>query len=75
MMIFYIIFYFGRRGRENLRKMKKNTFQTQVVYQTIDEMDKNHSEKETKKAIKGRMYEVSSKQKKIFLVADNVHLS
>ena len=48
-MIFYIIYYFCRRGRENLYQMKKSTFKlivdhdgTEYLIQEEDEMDKNH---------------------------------
>ena len=62
-IIFYIIYFFCRRGRENLYDMKKNTFQvvvdpdgTEYVIQAIDEMDKNHGIEDTDNSNKGRMY-------------------
>lgn len=46
---FEIMYFLCRRGQENLREMKKNTFAVAVnaagrryVYQTTDEADKNH---------------------------------
>ena len=46
---FDLVLYLCRRGRENLREMTKNTFEIskdaqglEYVFQTHDEMDKNH---------------------------------
>ena len=62
-MLFYIIYYFCRRGRENLYPMTKQTFEliiehdgTQYVIQKIDELDKNHTYQDTEKTNDGRMY-------------------
>ena len=62
-VIFNIIYYFCRRGRENLYEMKLNTFEivtepdgTQYLIQAVDEMDKNHGIADTKKNKEGRMY-------------------
>ena len=68
-IIFYIIYFFCRRGRENLYSMKKDTFSihiepdgTEYVYQTLDEMDKNHGIDDTKKNKQGRMYATNGKK-------------
>ena len=66
LMIFNIIFYLCRRGRENLRVMKKTTFMVgfdeacgrKYVFQAQDELDKNHQEKENEIANQGRIYEL-----------------
>ena len=66
-MIFYIIYYFCRHGRENLYVMTKNTFQliiengTEYVIQKTDEMDKNHGIDDSDKSNRGRMYAAGSK--------------
>ena len=65
-IIFYIIYYLCRRGRENLRKMTVNTFaiandpdtKKEYIYQKVDEADKNHNQNDTNKANQGRIYEV-----------------
>ena len=47
-LIFYIIYFFYQRGRENLYAMTWDTFKVDLhngqcfVYQAIDEHDKNH---------------------------------
>ena len=53
-VLFNIIFYMGRRGRENLRMMTKETFAIdqnsdgrRFIYQQQDETDKNHNENDT----------------------------
>ena len=64
-MIFHILFYMCRRGRENLRNMTKNTFGVKVdpengrkfIYQAIDEADKNHTYHDTSKTNDRRIYE------------------
>lgn len=64
--LFYIIFFLCRRGRENLRPMKKSTFSIAVdaddgrkyIYQAIDEAHKNHSQNDTSESNQGRIYEV-----------------
>ena len=65
MILFYIIFYMGRRGRENLRIMKKNTFEIgndtnglRYIYQCTDENDKNHNEQDTDMSNQAHIYEV-----------------
>ena len=62
-IIFYIIYFFCRRGRENLYDMQKNTYQvvvepdgTEYVVQAVDEMDKNHGIEDTEFSNRGRMY-------------------
>ena len=62
-MIFYIIYYYCRRGRENLYEMTKDTFKlvtqpdgVQYLIQDIDEMDKNHGPDDYDKSNDGRMY-------------------
>lgn len=63
-VLFNAIMYMCRRGRENLRAMKTNTFQIAVdpednrryIYQAIDEADKNHSAESTMKSNDGRIY-------------------
>ena len=68
MMLFNVIFYMGRRGRENLRFMKKNTFaitkdanDVRYIYQQTDEADKNHNEKDLELSNQARIYEVKGK--------------
>lgn len=63
-MLFNIIYYMGRRGRQNLRKMTKNTFAVatdasgkQYVYQAIKEQDKNHSGSDMSPNNQARIYE------------------
>ena len=63
-MLFNIIYYLCRRGRENLRKMTKSTFAIatdptngkEYIYQNEDEADKNHSVGDTDIANQGRIY-------------------
>ena len=54
----------GRRGRENLRPMKKNTFTISTdedgkryLHQVVDELTKNHTEKSSERANQARIYE------------------
>ena len=49
MLLFYIIYYTGRRGRENLHRIKKNSFAVSkdpdgrcFIYQAVHKCDKNH---------------------------------
>ena len=64
-VIFYILYYMCRRGRENLRGMTKETFQIKTdpsdgrlyIFQDIDEADKNHTYNDTTKSNDGRIYE------------------
>ena len=64
-VLFNIIFYMGRRGRENLRFMTKDTFAIEkdptglrYIYQKTDETDKNHDENDTEMSNQARIYEV-----------------
>ena len=66
-MIFYVIYYFCRRERENLYKMNRDTFKLvveptgeQYVMQDHDEIDKNHGIKDTTKNKQGKMYQTHS---------------
>ena len=63
-VLFNIIFYMGRRGRENLQAMTKDTFNittdtngTRYIYQQKDETDKNHNENDTEMSNQARIYE------------------
>lgn len=64
--LFYMVLYMCRRGRENLRSMKKNTFSLdtdpedgrEFIFQQIDEAEKNHGHKDTGKSNDGRKNEV-----------------
>ena len=67
-IIFYVIYFFCRRGRENLYSMTKETFRivvehdgTEYIIQDLDEMDKNHGLAETEKNKEGRMYATNGK--------------
>ena len=67
-LIFYIIYFFCRRGHENLHAMTWDTFKIDFdaegrcfVYQHIDEFDKNHGIDTTDPANKARMYEKKGK--------------
>ncbi|XP_062613933.1 uncharacterized protein LOC134275687 [Saccostrea cucullata] len=62
---FKITLYLCRRGRENLRSMTKDTFKIarddvgrQYVYQSIDELDKNHRADAAGSVTDGRIYEL-----------------
>lgn len=68
-VLFYIIYFFCRRGRENIYDMTIDTFQVeteadgvQYVYQAIDEQDKNHGPDNIDPAKQGRMYEKPGKK-------------
>ena len=64
-VLFAILYQFIRRGRENLRCMKRDTFavgfdensQRRYIYQAMDEADKNHDETDLTIANQGRIYE------------------
>lgn len=68
-VLFYIVLYMCRRGRENLRDMTKDTFKLtkdaedgrMYIFQAVDEADKNHSHKDTTNSNDGRIYEVPGK--------------
>ena len=62
-LLFYIVYFFCRCGRENLYDMKVNTFWVVVetdgseyVIQNIDEADKNHGPDDSNPTNEGRMY-------------------
>ena len=62
-LLFYIIYFFCCRGKENLYAMTQDTFAliteptgVQYVIQKIDEIDKNHSYEDTNQTNEGRMY-------------------
>ena len=64
-VLFNIIYYGGRRGRENLRFMTKNTFQIctdndgrRYLHQIIKECDKNHKEDDMSESDEARIYEI-----------------
>ena len=68
-VIFYIIYFFGRRGSKNLYEMQIDKFDIatdtdgkQYVFQAIDEFDKNHTIDNTEEANQGRMYENPGKK-------------
>ena len=69
-VVFYIIYYLCRRGRENLGKMSINMFAIDVdpetnlsfIYQKVDEADKNHNQNDMYKANQVRIYEVRCKK-------------
>ena len=63
-VLFYIMYFFCRRGQENLYEMTKKHFDlgvepdgTRFIYQAIDEKDKNHNFKDTTPTNQVRMYE------------------
>ncbi len=64
--LFHILYYFARRGHENLKKMTKSTFDISrdqetgclFLYQKIDKCDKNHKESDTEPSYEGSMYEI-----------------
>ena len=68
-VLFYIIYFFCHRGRENLYDMSINSFEIgtdpdgrQYIYQAIDEMDKNHRYDSTEVANDGKIYEQTGKK-------------
>ena len=63
-VLFNIIYFIGRRGRENLRLMTKNTFKVSIdpkerkyIHQVTSEHDKNHTENNSDKDNEARIYE------------------
>ena len=61
-LLFYIVYFFYRRGRENLYTMTQNTFSLhteptglQYVFH-VDEVDKNHGPEDTNLTNECRMY-------------------
>ena len=73
-LIFYIIYYFCRRGRENLWKMTCDTFELATnettgrhyLFQAIDEHDKNHTVDSMEPANEARMYETTGKNEHLY---------
>lgn len=62
-VLFNIIYFFCRRGRQNLYTFTQDMFEvgydadgTEYVFQAIDEQDKNHDSENTDPANDGRMY-------------------
>ena len=72
-VLFNIIFYMGRHGRENLRYMTKDTFAIEkdgngvhYIYQLKDETDKNHDKNDTDVSNQARIYEVPGEKTHLF---------
>lgn len=68
MCTFHIIYYFCRRGQQNIYEFTQDTFQmgcdpdgTRFIYQAIDEEDKNHRINDVLPANDGRMFEQKGK--------------
>ncbi len=68
-VIFYIMFYTCRRGRENLYTMKPDSFKIFVepdgsyyIQQVTDELEKNHQEDSKDPANKGKIFETGGKK-------------
>lgn len=64
MALFSIIYYMCRRGRQNLRKMTKDTYKIasdsaghKYIYQACKEHDKNHRDEDTSANNQARIYE------------------
>ena len=62
-VLFNIIYYCGRRGRENLRNMTTKTFEIkkdhdgrEYIVQVIKEIDKNHCEEDLNPSNEARIY-------------------
>ena len=73
-VLFNIIYYMGRRGREDLRYMTKKTFSInrdhdgrRYIYQAIKECDKNHKENDFQASNEARIYEVKGTKSTIFV--------
>ena len=67
-VLFYIIYYFCRRGHENLYTMETDTFKVaedsngnEYIYQFKDEKDKNHHPNDTKPTNEAKIYAVPGK--------------
>ena len=70
LVLFNIIYYGGRRGRENLRSMTKDTFCIEkdhdgrrYITQIIKECDKNHREDDYTNSNAARIYENTGKNR------------
>ena len=66
-LLFYIIYFTGPRGRENLKTMTKDTLKIgqnpdgrKFIYQAIDESNKNHNETDTDPSTQACIYEIPS---------------
>ena len=66
MVLFNIIYYGGRRGRENLREMNVDMFQIETdsdgrkcLHQVIKECDKNHNEQDFSESNEARIYKMA----------------
>lgn len=64
-VLFNIIYYMGRRGRQNLRPMTKDTFAIgcdpdgqRFIYQAVKEQDKNHTEADLNPSNEARIYAI-----------------
>ena len=62
-IIFFIVYFFCRRGRENLYMMTQDTFEVQAdhdgkefIFQAIDEVDKNHGPEDVTKTNQAKIY-------------------
>ena len=67
-IIFYIIYFFCRRGRENLYNMQVDTFKilvdsdgTEILIQDKDEIDKNHGPEDYTKTNNAKVYATNGK--------------
>lgn len=74
-VLFNIIYFFCRRGRQNIYNFTQDHFQlavdpdgTEYVYQAIDELDKNHGIDIDTAANDGRMYAQQGKKKTQIIV-------
>ena len=68
-VLFNIIYYCGRRGRENLRQMNKDTFtirkyhdEREYIVQIIKECDKNHREDDLNQSNEAWIYAIPDKK-------------
>ena len=67
-VLFNTIYYMGRRGRQNLRRMKINYFEIasdpdgkRYIHQVVKEYDKNHRENDMSANNAARIYETPGK--------------
>ena len=63
-VMFYILYFFCRRGQENLHDMTKETYSIEVdvngkkyLKQKIDEINENHTADDQDPTNQGKMYE------------------
>lgn len=78
---FNLIYYFCRRGRQNIHDFKLDTFKiafdpdgTRYVYQHIDELDTNHGIDDTLAVNDGRMYEARGTSSKVLPITFQVNI-